>query len=243
LGIFAVAISTAALPALSRMAAKQDIHAFKDSLAYAINLVLVDTVPAMFGLIILRTQIVALIYQHGHFSLADTQATAFAVLFFAISIPAIGISRVLVAAFNSLQDTKTPVLVAIGTIGINLLSSFILMRPLVHGGLALAVSLSSIFNFSVLTLVLRHRIGALGLRSMIKSGTKTFVASGLMSIVLYKVVESIHWTTSSYHMREAGLVLGIVFLGLVLFIVFSLLIGHKDVKGLIGLIKGEPQSA
>ncbi|HYT89611.1 MAG TPA: murein biosynthesis integral membrane protein MurJ, partial [Gemmataceae bacterium] len=149
LGIFGVALATALLPSLSTQAAKGELDALRGTLGFGLRLIFFIIVPAMVGLILLRVPIVHLFFEHGRFTAADTQGTAAAVLAYAVGLWAFAGVRIVVSAFYSLQDTRTPVLVAALALGANVALSLLLMGPLAHAGLALATSLSAILNVTL----------------------------------------------------------------------------------------------
>jgi putative peptidoglycan lipid II flippase len=187
LGIFAVATATALLPGLSRQAAANDVKALKATFAYAIKLILFITLPAMVGLIVLREPIVALLFQRGEFGSDATMLTAYALLYYAIGLWAFSAVRIVVATFFALQDTRTPAQTAIISIIANILFGIMLMRPLGHGGLALATTLASVVNLGLLIRALRIKLGQLGGRRLVLSACRTMTCSGIMGIVVWKV--------------------------------------------------------
>lgn len=86
IGLFGVSIATAATPAISRMVAEQDLARIRSTLAGALGLMLFLNVPASIGLIVLAQPIVAVIFEHGEFTAADTVATAAALQLYAIGL-------------------------------------------------------------------------------------------------------------------------------------------------------------
>jgi putative peptidoglycan lipid II flippase len=177
LGIFAVALSTAILPTLSTQAAKGDTEGLRQTFSFGLRLVFFITFPAMMGLILFRVPIVHLLFEHGEFGRVATLGTASAVLFYSIGLWAFAGIRIVVPVFYSLQDTKTPVNIGLIAMVANILLNLILMRPLQHGGLALATSLSAIINFSLLLYILRKRIGRVDGKRILNSHSKVFLAS------------------------------------------------------------------
>src|SRR2546426_12251299 len=141
-------------PSLSTQAAKGELDALRGTLGFGLRLIFFIIVPAMVGLILLRVPIVHLFFEHGRFTAADTQGTAAAVLAYAVGLWAFAGGRIVVAAFYSLQDTRTTVLVAAVALAANIALSLLLMGPLRHAGLALATALSAILNMSVLLVFL-----------------------------------------------------------------------------------------
>jgi putative peptidoglycan lipid II flippase len=185
LGVFAIAASTAVLPSLSRQAATQDFEALKDTFGHALKLVFFISLPAMLGLIVLREPIVALLFQRGEFDVRATQLTAQALLYYSLGLWAFSAVRIVAATFFALQDTRTPLKMAGFSILANIGLGVILMRPLAHGGLALATSLASILNLGLLVYALRNKLGALGWRSIARSFCKTLVSSLAMGGVVW----------------------------------------------------------
>src|SRR2546422_2017876 len=93
--------------------------------------------PAMVGLILLRVPIVRLFFEHGRFTAADTQGTAAAVLPDAVGLLAFAGVRIVVSAFYSLQDPRTPGLAAAAARAAHIAVSLLLMGPPRHAGLPL----------------------------------------------------------------------------------------------------------
>ena len=143
LGIFAFAIGMAALPSFSALVSQGKMEEFKETLFFAFRLVSFVSIPAMVGLIALKTPIVNLLYQRGKFDYFATEMTVRALLCYAVGLWAIAGSRTIVPAFYSLQDTRTPLKIALICLGANVILNSILIYPLKHAGLALATSLSS----------------------------------------------------------------------------------------------------
>ena len=177
LGIFGVALATALLPSLSTQAAKGELDALRGTLGFGLRLIFFIILPAMVGLILLRIPIVHLFFEHGRFTAADTQGTAAAVLAYAVGLWAFAGVRIVVSAFYSLQDTRTPVLVAALALGTNVALSLLLMGPLAHAGLALATSLSAILNVTLLVVLLARRLGAFGWNAILYSHARVLLAA------------------------------------------------------------------
>jgi putative peptidoglycan lipid II flippase len=184
LGVFAIALATAVLPSLSKQAAMNDMEGLRSSFSYALRLVFFITIPAMTGLIILREPIVSLLFQRGAFDSASSRLTAEAVLYYAVGLWAFSGVRIVVSAFYSLQDTKTPVKTAVVSLLTNIVLSLLLMGPMLHGGLALATSLASGVNLTLLILALRRRLGRIGARSILQSVFRSAACAAIMGAVI-----------------------------------------------------------
>jgi len=184
LGVFAIALATAVLPSLSKQAAINDMDGLKSSFSYALRLVFFITIPAMTGLIILREPIVQILFQRGAFDPATTRLTAEALLYYALGLWAFSGVRIVVSAFCALQDTQTPAKIAVVSLLANIVLSILLMGPMRHGGLALATSLASGVNLTLLILALRGRIGRIGARGILRSGLKSTVCAAVMGGII-----------------------------------------------------------
>lgn len=236
LGIFAIATATAILPSLSRQAASRDLEAVKTTFAYAMNLVLFITIPSMVGLIVLREPIVALLFKRGIFDSEATQLTAYALLYYSIGLWAFSGVRIVVATFYALQDTRTPVRMAVISIIANIVLGIILMGPLAHGGLALSTSLASMLNLGLLVRALKIKLGSLGLRSIAESACKSVLCAAIMGIII-KIVSifMIPAADGSLHRLFLGL-MGTIIIGFFLYGFFSFLIKSPELEKVWGVI-------
>jgi putative peptidoglycan lipid II flippase len=230
LGIFAVAIATAVLPSLSKQAVVRDFDGLKETFIYAIQLVFFITIPAMVGLVLLREPIVVLLFKRGAFGLKASRLTAYALLYYGIGLWAFSAVRILYATFYALQDTRTPVRMAMISIAANIVLGIILMRPLLHGGLALATSLASMLNFGLLLRALGRKLGPLGLMRIAASLGKTAVCSGIMGAVV--------WIAANYVItRMPGTLFGLgiglfgtIFLGLASYCGMAFLVKSPELE-------------
>lgn len=183
IGLFGVAIATAALPDVSQHAAADDMAAIRRTVSSALRMMLMLNVPAMVGLVVLAEPIIALIYQRGAFTAVDTSATAAALMFYAPGL--LGYSAVKIASptFYSLRDSRTPVTISVISVLTNLVLNLALVRVMGYAGLALGTAVAALFNAGALLWVLRRRIGGLGGRDLFLALAKITLASIVMGIV------------------------------------------------------------
>ncbi len=159
LGVFGVAVSQAALPSFSGLAAEGDTDGLLDALNSGLRLTLFICLPATAGLVALAWPIVSVLFERGAFGAADVSATAWALVAYGAGLPFFGLVRPLVSAFYALEDTRTPVIVATVCLVVYVAVGLALMGPLGHVGLALAVTVSSAVNVTLLLWALRRRFG------------------------------------------------------------------------------------
>ena len=165
LGSYAVAVSTAILPLLSRQAADRQIGDMKNTINFATRVILFITFPSTVGLILLRREIIEVLFQHGGFNAASTELTAWALLFFAPGLSAISLIKIAVPAFYALEDTRTPMKLAFYGLILNIVLNAVLIGPMQNGGPALATSIAAFVNAFALLYQFRKRYGLLGFRS------------------------------------------------------------------------------
>jgi putative peptidoglycan lipid II flippase len=208
LGIFVIAIAMASLPSFSALASQGKIEELKQTLAFTFRLVSFISIPAMVGLIALKTPIFNILLQRGKFDYLATEMTAKALLYYAIGLWAVGGARVIAPAFYSLQDTKTPLKISLICLGANVILNYILMHPMKHAGLALATSLSSVLNLILLSRKLNHKLGGLEIEKNVKSILKTFLCSLPMGLVAYLICSLGNWSAAG-NVVEKGCLLGV----------------------------------
>jgi putative peptidoglycan lipid II flippase len=185
IGLFGVSIATAATPAISRMVAEKDFVRIRSTLANALGLMLFLNVPATVGLIILAQPIVAVIFEHGEFTAADTLATAAALQLYAIGLVGYSIVRIISPTFYALQRSRIPVLVSAGSVLVNVALNLALVRVMGYRGLALGTSITAILNAAVQLFLLRHEIHGLGGSRIAASLARVLLAAAVMGAVTF----------------------------------------------------------
>ncbi|MFV0422684.1 murein biosynthesis integral membrane protein MurJ [Oleidesulfovibrio sp.] len=146
LGVFGVAVGTAALPCLASLHGSGRRDEFLQTLSASLRLSLFISLPAAAGLAALATPLVWLIFGRGAFDAAAAQNTVHALLAYAPGVPAIALVRPLVAAFYAQENTRTPVLFGVASLVVYLGTALLLMPHYGHVGLALAGSVSAWAN-------------------------------------------------------------------------------------------------
>ena len=236
LGVFGIALGTAVLPSMSRQATNGDLTALSRSVSFALRLTAFFTIPAMVALILLREPILSVLFQRGRFTWVDTQATAYALLWYTVGLWAFSGLKVVTQAFYSMMDTRTPLWVAIGAVIVNLGAGLLLMGPMKQGGLALATSLSAAFNVSVLFAILIRRLGQFPIGEFASSLTKISIASLIMGIPLAYGRTLGDWGRGFTATNGLAL-LGCIVVGLIVFAVAAYLLRCKEMRSLLSLLR------
>lgn len=185
LGVFGVALTTAILPSLSRLAAGGDRAGFAQSTGHGLRLSLFVVLPSAVGLAVLAEPVTRLIYEHGRFGDTAARMTVLALWAYAPGLPLAALASVLVRVFNALHDTKTPALVGAASVAVNLGLAVALMGPLKHAGLALASSLASGFNLLLLLILLRRKAPDVTGSSLFQGWWRTLSLAAIMGGLLW----------------------------------------------------------
>jgi putative peptidoglycan lipid II flippase len=185
LGVFGVAVATVAGAGVAQRAAARDVGAVNETLGSALRLVAFLNVPSAIGLMVLGGPIVSLIYQHGRFHPADTEATAQALLGYALGLYAYSGVKVLAPAFYALGSARVPVVASWASMLANVALGAILFPVLGHRGVALGTSLAAGVNFAVLVIAWRRAHGSLGGEGVLRQLGYVLLASGAMAAVVW----------------------------------------------------------
>ncbi|MGC8777472.1 MAG: murein biosynthesis integral membrane protein MurJ, partial [Candidatus Caldatribacteriaceae bacterium] len=165
LGVFGIALSTAILPSLSQTACKDDLEEWRRILWQGIRWIVFIMVPVSIFLLIFNSQTVSVVYQRGVFGGLATSMTASSLAFYAPGLVFFSLSHLFTRAFYSLKDSKTPVKVGLIAVFLNIALDLILVRFLSFNGLALATSLTAVFNFVALWVLMEKKYCQLNFRS------------------------------------------------------------------------------
>lgn len=163
----AQSIATAAMPTFAAQYALGKMDEIRHSLSATLRGVLLLSLPAAAGLILLRVPLIQLLYQHGQFDAQSTQLVAWALLWYATGLVGHSVLEILARTFYAMHDTKTPVLVGAAAMGLNVVFSFgfaalfIRIGWMPHGGLALANSLATALEAVTLFLLMRKRLNGI----------------------------------------------------------------------------------
>jgi len=183
-GMVAVAISLAVLPTLSRLSAAGDGEGFRRTLGLGLRLVLVLIVPATLGLLVLAQPITSLLFEHGKFTARDTFWTAWALRFYLAGLIFAAIDWPLNYAFYARQDTLTPALVGVLSVGVYLVVAFALLKPMGMLGLVLADSAKHFSHATTMLILTWRRIGNMSDQRLGQTALKALLASGIMALLI-----------------------------------------------------------
>jgi len=191
LAAIAQSIATAALPTFSIQVAQNKLQDMRSSLSATLRGILLLSIPASLGLILLRKPIITLLYQRGEFTPHSTDLVAWALLWYAAGLVGHAMVEILARAFYALHDTKTPVFIGIAAMSLNVLFSFLFSAAfsrlgwMPHGGLALANTLATSLEMVGLLWFMRKRLGGLEGKRIWSGVLKAGLSGGLMAIAIW----------------------------------------------------------
>lgn len=237
LGLFITTITTIIFPLLAKESNNDNVKGMKRIMGYGINLILLITVPAMVGLIVLRTPIVQVAFERGKFDAAATALTSPALMFYAIGLISMSLRLLLNRVFYSLQDTRTPMVNGAISVVFNVAFSLTLVRFMGHAGLALATSIASTVATLLMFYSLKKKIGNLGTRDYLLTFTKTGISAGAMGLVAYLVYNGLYGILGLSKLYNAISLFAAAGLGALVYGILCYALKVKEVRDLVDNLK------
>ena len=191
-GIFGVAIATAAIPDLAKHAALGSHDDMRKTLSWGMRLMLALSVPATIGLMALALPITQLIFEHGTFKADSSAMVSQALFFYAPGIVGYSLVKILSPSFYSLKDARTPVIVSVVTVLSNAILSLALYPMLGVRGLALSTAIAATVNAGLLFWLLARRIEGLDGAHIVKVFLRVLIASLAMGAAAYFAEAGLH---------------------------------------------------
>ncbi len=232
----AQSVAIAAMPTFSAQHALGKVDEMRSSLASALRGMFLLALPASVGLILLAKPIVSMLFERGEFNATVTQMTAWALIWYAAGLVGHSIMEVLTRAFYAQQDTRTPVLIGVVAMGLNVAFSLLFSRwfaqigwlPL--GGLALANSLATALEATALFLFMRRRLNGIEGKSIANGFLRCAGAALGMAIGLWL------WIQATGGMNRWVIALGGVASGGIIYLLGVVILRVPEIQVLIGII-------
>jgi len=227
IGLLGVALGTILLPSLARHHAERSTQAYSELLDWGMRLTLLLAAPAAVALALLAVPLVATLFHYGAFGAEDVYATRRAVIAYSVGLIGLVMVKVLAPGFYARQDIKTPVRIAIITLGLTQLMNLAFIWPFKHAGLALAIGLGACINAALLLRgLLRRDI------YRPQAGWPVFVLK--LAIAVY-IMAAVLWVASGTDASwlamgaaaRAGHLTGVVLLGAVTYFAALWLLGFR----------------
>jgi putative peptidoglycan lipid II flippase len=187
IGLFGVSVATAAIPEVARHAALAETDAMRRTLSMGFRLMLMLSVPATVGLILLSEPIMSLLFERGAVTQHAALMSAAALAYYAPGLAGYSLVKLASPSFYALRDARTPVTVSVISIVINLLLNLWLFQLMGFRGLALGTAIAATVNALLLLALLSRKIGGIDAARILTAFLKITVASAIMGVAVWAV--------------------------------------------------------
>src|SRR5258708_10632158 len=190
LGIFGLAIATAAFPTLSENVTRGRLDRVRNIIQDTLRTIIFMSIPSSVGLIVVGLPIIQVLLQHGAYTLNSATSTAIPLAFFAIGLTGLSAVEILTRSFYAFRDSKTPVIVSVSQFIFKIALSLLLINAAAWGlawglgGLALSTSIAGLLEAFILLWLLQERLGGLELRRLSIFAARVLLASLVMGLGL-----------------------------------------------------------
>ena len=243
LGIFGMAVSTAAFPTLAENVTLGRMDRFRNIIQDTLRSILFLSLPSSIGLIVLGLPIIQVLLEHGAYSLDSALSTAVPLACFSFGLIGLSMVEILTRSFYALRDTRTPVTVSIVQFIFKIALSIILIQAYRWGlkwglgGLALSTATAANLEAFALLWLLQDRVEGFELRKLALFAGRVLVAAlamGLVLLIFRFLLDHIFVTTSDQRLGFGGTLLAMIKLsielvvGLIFYIRATRLLGIED---------------
>ncbi|MCQ4575005.1 MAG: murein biosynthesis integral membrane protein MurJ [Candidatus Brocadiales bacterium] len=229
LALVGIAMATAMFPTISTYAVRNDWEAFSTTLRKVLQIVIFISVPASLGLMVLGGPLIELFFVRHAFTEESALRTTSVVFFYATGIWAFCSLHILIRAFYSIQDTKTPVKVGASMVVLNLTLNLTLIWFLKEGGLAFATAISAMTQATVLFVILRKRLKIKGLEGVMASVGRTMLASAVMVVACIIVLDMLPEHHGDFSLKALRLFAPLS-ASVVAFLVTAYILGSEELR-------------
>jgi putative peptidoglycan lipid II flippase len=205
-----------------------------------LRLVIVLTIPAAIGLIMLAEPIIAMLYQHGRFTFDATRQTAAALQFYAIGLVAYSAIKVLAPSFYAIDKRYLPMIVSIFSIVLNFVLNWFFMFKvgLGHRGLALSTSLVALTNFFLLYIMMRKHAGSLETGALFGLLARLVIPALLLAAICWYGHDVLFMPGAYLAVWEKIVgVLLIIAIAAIVFFASAFLFGVQEVREVVDLVR------
>ena len=205
IGLFGVAFGTVSLPYLSKLVVERKEKSMLITSFASIRQLLFITIPVAVLTVMFSKELLALLFFGGEFDIRSLNEAHLAMFWYALGIPFFCLTKLTVNMFYCRKNMKTPAIVSICCIGLNVLLSVALMKFMKQGGITLATTITSALNNIVLFIILRKELGRMPLFGTVKFCGIILFLSGISGVAAFF---SHRWLLGhpEYHVLPRGIV-------------------------------------
>jgi putative peptidoglycan lipid II flippase len=232
--MFSVAVATVLFPALSRLAARDELDGFRRTVSMGLRQIAFLLIPASVVTALLAEPIVRLVYQRGEFGPDETRVVAGALAAFSLGLAFNGAMLMLNRAFFGLQSPWTPTAVALATLIANT-ALYGLFYRLGTWGIPLAISVANVIGTVALVVLLRRRLGRLEIAETVRSVLRILAASIVYGAVAFGVWWLLDEALGRAFPAQVVSVFGGLAVGGVAYLFSARLLGVRELNALLSL--------
>jgi putative peptidoglycan lipid II flippase len=186
-GMFSVAVATVLFPQLARLAARRDYEGLQATIGVGVRQIALLLIPAGAAMLVLSDPIVQLVYERGEFDAESTKLTADALFWFSFSLPFSGWVLMLTRGFFSLQRPWVPTTLAVGSLAINAIGSYLLAKSMGIGGIVLGTTISNAALVVSEAYMLRRALGGFQTARTLTAVAQMLIGAAVLAGVAYGV--------------------------------------------------------
>ena len=212
-GVLGVAVGTILLPSLSKYHASANATEYSRLLDWGLRITVLLAVPSAVALAVLALPLIAMLFQYGRFSAEDAWMTRQALVAYSVGLVGMILVKILAPGFYARQNVLTPVKIGVVTLVATQLMNLVLVGPLRHAGLALAIGLGACLNALLLYVVLRKRDIYVPQPGWPVFILKVLASVAFMAVVLFTSMGEAPWWLQAGWQLKVPAILGLVLLG------------------------------
>jgi putative peptidoglycan lipid II flippase len=226
-GLLGAALGTILLPSLARAHARDAREEYSALLDWGLRLTLLLAVPSAVALGVLATPLIATLFMHGAFDVRDMVQTRSALIAYSVGLVGLILVKVLAPGFYARQNIRTPVKIAIVTLGATQLMNAAFIVPLRHAGLALAIGLGACLNAAILYRSLRRQAVFQPRPGWTRFGARLLLAVAAMAVVLWFAAGPAPWWVAAGWQARLLRLLGVIVGGATVYFASLYLLGFR----------------
>lgn len=235
-GVFSFVVTNLIFPRLSRTNAAERTHEAKALIAGSLKAITIVIMPIMVCFILLREDVIGIIYERGKFTREQTVITATALACYSTGMIGLAYNEILSKAFFSMKNSKTPMITALCSMAANILLAWVLFRIIGTPGLALATAGGSTTNAILNFIAYRKNRGRVFDKTDISELIKTIASAAIMAIVVIWLGKIVPTSEGFFGYIIHGAICGGA--GLIVYLASAYLIGIDSFKSAVGGVLG-----
>lgn len=230
--ILVTGIITILFASCAELVAHGKFDEVKKKLSSTVDTLIFLLIPASIGVVVLAEPIVKLVLCRGQFDMHSLEMTTSSLRCYSLGLLFLAIRDTLVKVFYAYKNTKITTITSIIAIILNIVLNLILGKLMGLKGLALATSISAIFNCVALYVLLRKKIGDFGILSTLAVAIKSVIASAVMSVSVWYLYSNLQNVIA-----DIAVLFISVFAGIIVYLILSLILINAPLINVVKKIK------